>query len=571
MVCTLCVKYSDSLLSIFKTDGLTLGIADIIRRHFWLKLHPDDDRSAAICSPCWLKLNDFHQFYKTVEQAHSALTDDSIKKEPLSELMDIEFVDPDLNIKEEPDEKTNSKAKQSTDISREMINQFCELEMPSASSNGTTDIEAELQNPFSELSSHDIKNDNIFENIEKHDEFEGNVTNSPENTGINPTNTEMRKNQKYVTRQLMTSKRMKRKAERDESSKKKDCPEKVKGRSSIKSNSEDDEMVKKYIPMICELCTFISTDYSSIRKHFRKQHPKMKSYVRCCNKKLFHRLEIVRHAYKHDNPEFFKCKDCKKNFAEQSTLSRHMITAHAPEEELNYHCDQCPKRFPCQKKLEIHKNSHVPQNERVFVCDQCPNSRFASNDLLKIHICMRHRRPTNVCHVCAKEIRDKASFEKHVRSHFDDGGPKVKCTLEGCDRWLKDEDNLRRHIRRLHSKDQKAVTCDTCGRECKNQDALTRHKYRVHSNVVFTCEECKKTFKRAIYLREHMAQHTGEILYKCPFCTRTSNSNANMHSHKKKMHPLEWENWKKTNNGNSRQLLSEQQKNKPNSYTLCNN
>lgn len=178
-----------------------------------------------------------------------------------------------------------------------------------------------------------------------------------------------------------------------------------------------------------------------------------------------------------------------------------MITAHAPEEELNYHCNQCPKRFPCQKKLEIHKNSHVPQNERIFVCDQCPNSRFASNDLLKIHICMRHRRPTNVCHVCAKEIRDKASFEKHVRSHFDDGGPKVKCTLEGCDRWLKDEDNLRRHIRRLHTKDQKAVSCDTCGRECKNQDALTRHKYRVHSNIVFTCEECKKTFKRAIYLR----------------------------------------------------------------------
>lgn len=123
--------------------------------------------------------------------------------------------------------------------------------------------------------------------------------------GIKSTNSEMRKKQKYVTPQLMSSKKMKRN-KRDEPTRRNDWPEKVKGRSNIKSNSEDDEMVKKYIPMICELCTFISEDYSSIRKHFRKQHPKIKSYVRCCNKKLFHRLEIVRHAYKHDNPEFFK-------------------------------------------------------------------------------------------------------------------------------------------------------------------------------------------------------------------------------------------------------------------------
>lgn len=137
--------------------------------------------SSAICAPCWLKLNDFHQFYKMVERAHSVITDNSIKKEPLSELMDIEFVDPDLNIKEEFDEKTNSKAKQSTDIPSEIINQFCELEMPSSNSNAAIDIEAESENPFNELSSHKIKND-IFEKLEKN-EFKNDATNLPKIAG----------------------------------------------------------------------------------------------------------------------------------------------------------------------------------------------------------------------------------------------------------------------------------------------------------------------------------------------------------------------------------------------------
>lgn len=51
------------------------------------------------------------------------------------------------------------------------------------------------------------------------------------------------------------------------------------------------------------------------------------------------------------------------------------------------------------------------------------------------------------------------------------------------------------------------------------------------------------------YFKEHMAGHTGEPLYSCPFCTRTFNSKANMYSHKKKAHPIEWDLLNKTKMG----------------------
>ncbi|XP_023158553.1 transcription factor grauzone-like isoform X2 [Ceratitis capitata] len=529
MICRLCLKEADCCLEIFDVNGEQLGIAEILKRHFWFQPLPSDTISTVICRICWLKVSDFHQFYLTVEQAHSLLNGIDVKHETVTMVINtVDFVQESIQIKEESLEFLHN-----AEQIEEVVNPLYEAEMDT-SKNEDSENEVKLD---------EVKEETI---VTKPDSDNSKVTSAK---------------RKYVRKKTNAPKKVaKKEVEEDDKDSEEDDyePEKPRRVKVITSSPQDDEMVKKHIPMGCDLCTFVGEDYIDMSKHFRLQHPNIKPYIRCCNRKLNKRFKVVQHAYKHEDPEFFKCQDCQKVFADRYTLKYHRNAAHAPEEDLHFACDQCPKKFARKYLLELHVPSHVPMEERSFICDQCPNSRFASNHLLKIHISMRHRRATNVCHVCAKEIRDRASFEKHVRLHFEDSGPRVKCPRPDCDSWLKDEENLRQHMRR-HNDEGLTFKCEECGRTCKNRRALRSHILYVHSKEVFTCEECNKTFKKAITLREHMAQHTGESLYKCPFCTRTFNSNANMHSHKKKMHPAEWDIWRKTKQGSSQRLISKQQ------------
>lgn len=125
---------------------------------------------------------------------------------------------------------------------------------------------------------------------------------------------------------------------------------------------------------------------------------------------------------------------------------------------------------------------------------------FASDHLLQSHVITQHRNPANICHVCAKVIRDKKSFEKHVQSHFNLSGPRLKCPYVDCESWLKDEDSLKKHLRR-HNPEGIEFKCPDCEKVCKNLSALRNHKNYSHSKRIFTCDHCLKTFKRAITLR----------------------------------------------------------------------
>lgn len=99
-----------------------------------------------------------------------------------------------------------------------------------------------------------------------------------------------------------------------------------------------------------------------------------------------------------------------------------------------------------------------------------------------------------------------------------------------------------KHIKRHHNDDNTQYICNVCGKQSPNKSALYTHQKKVHfTERMHKCAICDKAFKDEKTLKEHMASHTGERLYACEFCQKTCNSSATMHAHRKKMHPVEWE------------------------------
>ncbi|KAL9917364.1 transcription factor grauzone-like isoform 1-T1 [Glossina fuscipes fuscipes] len=533
MFCRVCFERTHDNMDIFGEGNKHLQIAETIQKHLGFKPLFDDTISKVVCVKCWLKIFEFHQFFKSVEYAQNNYN--------LLKLQDgnVDNVDEKvLNVKVELDDQLQEQIIEVDFDNTSALVRKNEQE-PNNQKNPLDEIEINETAYFSDP----VKDDESFSIEDALDEAQNAFSSSDEEFLA-----------ALKKRNKITKRKIKLKPDRQ-------VTKSSKGIKSTKCGVRQDTahieaLIKKHIPMVCSLCIFVGQVFSDIVQHFRKSHPKQKPFVTCCERKFSKRCYLTQHALKHENPDHFKCHECQKTFSNDSGLRVHTLAYHAPEEQRLYACDECQQRFATKHLLELHKASHIPREERSYFCDKCPTKKaFASEYLLQIHNNMRHKREANVCHVCAKSIRCKRSFEKHVRLHFEDSGPRVKCPYPDCESWLKDEENLKQHLNR-HNPEGKIYKCPQCDKVCKNRRALTSHKLYSHSNEIFPCDQCGKTFKKAITLKEHMAQHTGETLYKCPFCTRTFNSNANMHAHKKKMHPVEWDEWRKSKRGSSQLFIN---------------
>lgn len=74
-------------------------------------------------------------------------------------------------------------------------------------------------------------------------------------------------------------------------------------RMKLNGRRSDDELLCRYIPMVCDLCDMAFETFDKLLSHQMDAHQRNNGYAVCCNKQLFTRRYAVRHCKWHENPQ----------------------------------------------------------------------------------------------------------------------------------------------------------------------------------------------------------------------------------------------------------------------------
>ncbi|XP_017014467.2 transcription factor grauzone [Drosophila takahashii] len=541
MICRLCLNSVDDsdTIRIFEDVGLSLNVANVLAKYFWFEPKSDDPISTVICSACWNQVNDFHQFYGAVERAHRLLTErfslksgqDQGKAEREEDLelqgeaeegqdedQEVELPGSDCDNASFTNEQFLSDViaqQEEQSVSKPLEGEF--LKESSAPEAGLKDLPIPTPTPVPTIPTEERRETRSTTKSKSHLATEPTLPAPP-----SPSPPQEK------PKLAVTKSRGKRTSCKAEA-----APQKTKRYADYKQCMlEIDAKISAHMRLTCDICHEGQETFLLLCKHMLQEH-RRKGYAICCNKKFYKRSFLTDHIDRHADPEKFKCTQCDKRFADKQCLRNHELLKHHPEEEKTFMCEQCPKRYTKQYLLDQHRVIH---KERNVVCDLCER-RFPNQSLLCTHVKMAHGNYGTMCDICAQVIRGRAAFQRHQLEHAGVTEPKVQCDI--CGSWHKNKHSLKKHVRRHNGT---AATCDLCGKISPNRSAMLSHQRYVHlTDRKHECSVCRKAFKKAITLKEHMTMHTGEVLYKCPHCPKTFNSNANLHTHRKKCHPKEFE------------------------------
>ncbi|XP_055918364.1 zinc finger protein 236-like [Eupeodes corollae] len=519
MVCRLCLNKDNENIFLFSEEK----ILKCITRFLQLELTADDPVSKVICADCWQHLDDFQKFCLQIEEAQKSLKSsadnvvEEARKEFVKDLSPVKEEEQAEESIEDAYDNVDTLNCMDEDTSIFKVDDDKKVTLPLITDSSETDKCIPMRRVTrqrSNLPPEKIKQKRKRSKKKEIKEDESSEEDEEENSD---------------SRKRSKSKKCEENSQED----------KEEGRSekflkNMKTTKENDAFIQKHMKLRCDICTIILPDFTKLKHHFRVVHQR-RGYVMCCNRQLKKRSLIVDHIYVHNDPEYFKCTECGKILSDRSCLQRHNILCHQAEELKTFQCNHCPKKFPTKKLLDLHTVHH---NECTFMCSECGKG-FPTKSTMNVHFKRIHSTLCDrMCEICAKLIKGKTAFERHMEEHEGIVQPRVQC--KECGSWLKDKNSLRKHMYSKH--DGKTHDCKICGKNTPSYSALYSHmKYMHELAAMFHCTFCDKSFKRAIKLKEHVATHTGGFLYTCPHCPTTFNAKTNMHSHRKKMHREEWE------------------------------
>uniref|UniRef100_A0A3Q1EG72 PR domain zinc finger protein 10 n=1 Tax=Acanthochromis polyacanthus TaxID=80966 RepID=A0A3Q1EG72_9TELE len=114
----------------------------------------------------------------------------------------------------------------------------------------------------------------------------------------------------------------------------------------------------------------------------------------------------------------------------------------------------------------------------------------------------------------AKRIRNAALQHLFIRKSF----RPFKCTH--CGKAFRDKDKLEQHLR-VHGRDAYAFSCHICSKSFMSDSALEDHLLLHTENRSYSCLLCPETFERLDLLKDHVGVHAIDGCFTCPSCKKT--------------------------------------------------
>ncbi|XP_063706062.1 transcription factor grauzone-like isoform X2 [Culicoides brevitarsis] len=302
-------------------------------------------------------------------------------------------------------------------------------------------------------------------------------------------------------------------------------PKKTKNEPLTPSQEEkEDILIQKYFSFNCDQCPEAPsphfTSYRDFKKHMNERH-KVKHRFICCDMEFSTRKTIIRHCQDHENP--ISCTQCSFIALNKIKFLQHMADAH-------------------DVKLKMPVKKH---DVALYTCNEC-GKQLIGKHKIKGHLLQVHFHNVHICETCAVVYKTHNSLQNHIkREHLGIKEPRRQCPQ--CGNWVQ-ESSLPTHIKN-HQVERIKLSCKICNKEFMGKKNLQRHVREKHTERAFKfrCSYCSKSFSQEKKMNEHVATHTGIPLYECEFCAAVFNSCGNFAAHKRKLHPVEYEQQKLMN------------------------
>jgi len=175
----------------------------------------------------------------------------------------------------------------------------------------------------------------------------------------------------------------------------------------------------------------------------------------------------------------------------------------------------------------------VHSNDRPYRCSYC-GKLFKINIELKRHVFIHTDAKPYSCRHCSDCFRSIYRLKAHLLKSHNEG---TWFTFDTRQHKFFTRDDLKRHLLRVHTGNNKPYKCPLCDKCFNYPSNLWQHKRHVHSNDrPHHCPYCGKLFKINTELKRHVCIHTDAKPYSCRHCSDCFRSIYGLEAHLLKSH-----------------------------------